>query len=161
MLCSSSCFIKYTWSCFQLVFLRKSAPENRFYYFPLQYLSHLYSCEGIWGICCYEHSGCSQRAQIIQSNSQLLHKRTSLLHLMRYVSLHHLMLAPIPVWCLRRQLKSQNQQKISPAKCPKHFCYLVPWIRLLQGQTCTNDSTGMGGGEELVQTVKHSHPLDS
>lgn len=121
MLCSSSCFIKYTWSCFQLVFLRKSAPENRFYYFPLQYLSHLYSCEGIWGICCYEHSGCSQRAQMIQSNSQLLHKRTSLLHLMRYVSLHHLMLAPIPVWCLRRQLKSQNQQKISPAKCWKTF----------------------------------------
>lgn len=148
------------WTCFQLVFLRKSGPENRFYYLPLQYLSHLFSCEGLCGICCYEHSGCSQRAQIMQSNSQLLHKRTSLLPLMCYVfPLHRLVLAPTSVWCLRRKFKNQNQQKISPAKRWKMLLPLGSLNRPLQGQTCTSGSTGIGGAEELVQTVKHSHSL--
>lgn len=103
-------------------FPQKTSTENRFYYLPLQYLSHLYACEGICGIWCYEHLGCSQRAQKIQSNSQLPHKRTSLLPLMcKVFPLDYLMLAPTSVWCLRRQFKIQNRQKISPAKCWKTF----------------------------------------
>ena len=143
------------WTCFQLVFLRKPKLQSRFYHLLLQYISHLYFHVGICNICCCEDSGCSQRVQIIQSNSQLLHKRTFLLPLTCYAFPSPcLVLARTPVWCLRRQFRKQNQQKISPAKRRETFLPLSSLNQATAGSDMYQQQHRDGRGKETSQACK-------
>lgn len=103
-----------------------------------------------------------QGVQITQSNSQLLHKRTFPFPLTCYAFPSHcLVLAPTPVWCLKRgdSSGSKTSRKLALWNAGKLPCYLAPWIRPLQVQTHTSSSTGMGGRERLIRGVKHGRPL--